>query len=480
MRTDRTTGLPCLFPAPTLVRAELSESLCIQGAPGTGKTAVGLHRAAYLLYSFRNQLSRSGVLVVGPNDSFLGYIGDVLPALGEIDARSETLETLLGKETGHPVRADDPAEVAVLKGDPRLAEVLRRAVWQHLREPTETLVVPRGAHQWRVPAYRIAEAMAELRQRGVRYESGRELLAQKLAHLVLLRMEAAGDSPDDRVQGAVARSRPVKEYCGRIWPALRADQLVLRLLTDPSLRAAAAEGVLSEDEQSLLRLGKSARTPKAARFSLADLALIDEAGDLLRRTGSLGHVILDEAQDLSPMQLRVVGRRMTTGSVTLLGDLAQATTPWASRSWPEALAHLGKPETAVSELVAGFRVPGSVIDFAARLLPVIAPGLTPPHSVRRARGELVLREVAPLDGLVAAVRELNAREGTIGVILPDALVADARKMLGGPVFGISCWGPTTASPPTSSWRRPVWRRGWSLIAWSCWSRQRWWPARRIG
>jgi DNA helicase IV len=125
---------------------------------------------------------------------------------------------------------------------------------------------------------------------------------------------------------------------------------------------------------------------------LADVILIDEAADLVHRTPSLGHVIVDEAQDLSPMMLRAVGRRASTGSVTVLGDLAQATTsrgrpdPGANR-WP----HLGHPDALVSELVAGFRVPGAVIDFAARLLPTIAPGLTPPHSVRRHRGELQLQ-----------------------------------------------------------------------------------------
>ncbi len=136
---------------------------------------------------------------------------------------------------------------------------------------------------------------------------------------------------------------------------------------------------------------------KAARWSLADVILIDEAADLLARTPSLGHVIVDEAQDLSPMQLRAVGRRASTGSVTVLGDLAQATTPWATRSWTESLSHLGHAEAEISELVAGFRVPGAVIDFAARLLPEIAPALTPPHSVRRHRGELDLRrERTPL------------------------------------------------------------------------------------
>ncbi len=115
--------------------------------------------------------------------------------------------------------------------------------------------------------------------------------------------------------------------------------------------------------------------------------------------------------------------------MTVLGDLAQATTPWASRSWPESLRHLGKADAELTELVAGFRVPGAVIDYAARLLPTIAPGLTPPHSVRRGRGELELRAVDPLGGLPGAVGELDEREGTIGVILPDALVRDARRVL---------------------------------------------------
>src|SRR5690349_18339780 len=141
----------------------------------------------------------------------------------------------------------------------------------------------------------------------------------------------------------------------------------------------------------MLLWDKPARTKGSAKWSSADMALLDEADDVLRRVPSLGHVILDEAQDLSPMQLRAVGRRASTGSVTVLGDLAQATTPWATRSWQESLAHLGQADAAIEELVAGFRVPGAVIDFAARLLPHIAPALTPPHSVRRHRGELDLR-----------------------------------------------------------------------------------------
>ena len=406
-----------------IVRAPLEQSVVVQGAPGTGKTAVGLHRAAYLLYAHREQLSRSGVMVVGPNASFLSYIGDVLPALGEIDAAQETLESLVTRSAGRPVAGRDAAASAVLKGDPRMAEVLRRAVWDSVAEPTETLVVPRGSSQWRIPAHRCAAVIDELRGRGVRYAAGREMLAQRLAHQVLLRMEAAGESPDDRVQNAVARSRPVKAYVDAHWPALDAVKLVFRLVSDPDFLARHADGVLDADErhQVLIPRGRGVRTPRSAaawRPSLADLVLIDEAADLLNRTPSLGHVILDEAQDLSAMGLRALGRRASTGSVTVLGDLAQATTAYATTSWADSLEHLGKPASTITELVAGFRVPRSVIEFAARLLPSIAPSLTPPHSVRRSAGDLRIVAGGP-DVLATAAAAALRREGTVGVIVAD-------------------------------------------------------------
>jgi DNA helicase IV len=170
----------------------------------------------------------------------------------------------------------------------------------------------------------------------------------------------------------------------------------------------------------------------SARWSLADAVLIDEAADLVVRTPSLGHVVADEAQDLSPMMLRAVGRRCSTGSTTVLGDLAQATTPWASRSWDEALRHLGKPDAHVEQLTRGFRVPGEVIEYAARLLPVIAPGLEPPTSVRRARGDLLVRRrdwVSEPQQLVRVVTAALARVGSVGLILPEAVVATAVAAL---------------------------------------------------
>jgi DNA helicase IV len=414
----------------SIVRAGLSQSLCVQGAPGTGKTAIGLHRAAYLLYAFREQLARSGVLVVGPNDSFLSYIADVLPALGEIDAAQTTVTSLVCQANGVTVRGFDTVPAALIKGDARMAEVLHRAVWSHLGTATAPLVVPRGAYQWRVGAHLTAEVVEELRQRGVRYEAGRAMLPQRLAHQVLLRMEAGGDSPDDRVQDAVARSKPVRAYADALWPTLDPVKLIMKLLTDAEFLAAAADGILSPEEQQLIMMRKPPRSAAAARWTLADVILIDEVADLLQRTPSRGHVIVDEAQDLSPMMLRAVGRRATTGSVTVLGDLAQATTPWATRSWRESLAHLGHPDAAISELSVGFRVPGAVIDFAARLLPQIAPALRPPHSVRRHRGELDVRPSMRIDDeLVEAIRQTMRNEGTVGVIVAEAAVPHVRKLL---------------------------------------------------
>jgi DNA helicase IV len=407
-----------------IVRSELSRTICVQGAPGTGKTAVGLHRAAYLLYAHREQLTRQGVLVIGPNASFLRYIGDILPALGEIDARQTTIEALAAEtlRTLDPrasVSGVDDAAVATLKGDPRMAAVLRRAVWRHVSPPSDGLLVPRGSRRWRVPAYEVQEVVEALTRRGVRYAAARAMLPQSLAHRVLVKMELAGESPDDRVQDAVARSGPVKELAKTVWPPVVPARLIWRLLSDAEFLASVADGILDAAEQAALLWKKPARSPTSTRWSVADTVLLDEAQDLVDRTPSVAHIVVDEAQDLSPMMLRALARRSATGSMTVLGDLAQATTPWASRSWDEALVHLGKPDAHIEELSRGFRVPADVIEYAARLLPHIAPGLTPPTSVRRARGDLRIVAGASVGDLV---RELVESEGSVGLIAVDARI----------------------------------------------------------
>jgi DNA helicase IV len=268
------------------------------------------------------------------------------------------------------------------------------------------------------------------------------MLPQSLAHRILVKMELAGDSPDDRVQDAVARSKPVKDYVKELWPAVDPARLLWRLLAEPDFLAAAADGILEPDEQAALLWPKPPRSAGTARWSLADAVLLDEAADLVDRTPSLAHIVADEAQDLSPMMLRALARRSSTGSLTVLGDLAQATTPWATRTWAEALGHLGKPDAHVEELTRGFRVPADVIEYAARLLPEIAPGLTPPTSVRRARGDLaVVRATGGLAAeVVAQVRTAVEREGSIGLIAPDALVGELGAALTAAGLGFALLG----------------------------------------
>ncbi|MGW2325483.1 HelD family protein [Streptomyces sp. NPDC001700] len=407
-----------------IVRAGIGGTVCVQGAPGTGKTAVGLHRVAYLLYAHRERLARSGTLVIGPNRSFLHYIEQVLPALGELQVAQATVEDLVARPaTGVEVRGADSADVARIKGDARMAEVLRRALRSHVTPPTEPCVVVRGSRRWRVPAYEIEETVAELLARDIRYGAARDALPQRIAHAVLVRMEQAGEAPDDRVQDAVARNPAVKAAVKAIWPPVDPAKLVLRLLSDADFLAAHADGVLDADEQKTLLWTKPPRSVKSAKWSPQDAVLVDEATDLIERTHSLGHVVLDEAQDLSPMQYRAVGRRCTTGSATILGDLAQGTTPWATSSWHEALTHLGKPGSTVEELTQGFRVPREVIAYASRLLPAIAPGLSEATSIREAAGDFAVRAVNPADldaAVITACHEALSHEGSIGLIAAEA------------------------------------------------------------
>ncbi|WP_307794141.1 HelD family protein, partial [Actinacidiphila bryophytorum] len=402
-----------------IVRAGVAGTVCVQGAPGTGKTAVGLHRVAYLLYAHRERLARTGTLVIGPNASFLQYIEQVLPALGELQVKQATVDDLVAHV---PLRGTDSAATAMIKGDARMAEVLRRAVRSGIRMPTEPVMVVRGSRRWRVPAYELEEIVRELAERDIRYGAAHDALPQRIAHAVLVQMERAGEAPDDRVQDAVARNSAVKAAVKACWPPVDPAKLVLRLLSDPEFLAASADGLLDADEQKLLLWEKPARGLASAKWSPADAVLIDEARDLVQRTASLGHVVLDEAQDLSPMQYRAVGRRCSTGSATVLGDIAQGTTPWATGSWAEALRHLGKPDARVEELTRGFRVPREVIAYASRLLPEIAPDLAPATSVREAGGDFAVRAVAPESrdhAVVAACREALRHEGSIGLIAAE-------------------------------------------------------------
>ncbi|MGY1768236.1 HelD family protein [Geodermatophilus sp. SYSU D00779] len=414
-----------------IVRAPLAESICVQGAPGTGKTAVGLHRAAYLLYTHGGQLARTGVLVVGPNRAFLRYIEQVLPTLGEVDVEQTTVAELTARV---PVRGVDAPEVAVLKGDARLAEVLHRALWGSIAKPADDVQVPLAGRRRRVPVERLKRHVDDLRRRGragedqqvLHHAAGRERLAMLLAEDARRQAEAAGGSPTDAETRRAARSAEVRAFCDAVWPAWDAAELVHALLTDPAVLARAARGVLDDAEQALLL--RPAGPVRSAPWTEADAVLVDEVAGLLERTAGYGHVVVDEAQDLSPMQCRAIARRLAAGSLTVLGDLAQATSPWSAADWGRTLAGLGRPDTAVRPLTRGYRVPGEVLDYANRLLPAIAPGLPAATAVRRGAGSLRIRADGPLPEVV---RELAATPGSTGVVCADAAVPEVAGALVG-------------------------------------------------
>jgi hypothetical protein len=412
-----------------IVRAAVEQTVCVQGAPGTGKTAVGLHRVAYLLYAYAERLSRGGVLVIGPNRAFLAYIRHVLPALGELNVAQQSVTDLLASV---PVRGADPEQAALIKGDARMAEVLRRALWAQVAEPAESILLPRGSRRWRVSASEIGDLVSELHERGVRYGTGRDMLAHRIAHVILTKMEAAGESCDDRTHDAVRRTRQVRAAVDAIWPKPDPVRLVFRLLSNPALLGQAAGGLLEAAEQAAITWAAPPRGPGSARWSPADAVLIDEARDLIERTPSLSHVVIDEAQDLSPMECRAIGRRCATGSATVLGDLAQGTTPWAAASWPELLGHLGKDEAQLRVLDTGYRVPRQILDFASQLLDQIAPGLGAARSVRQDAGALQVTRVEPGElagALIAAGTDALGRPGSAAVIAADADLAGLAAML---------------------------------------------------
>jgi DNA helicase IV len=396
-----------------LVRADLDHSLCVQGGPGTGKTAVGLHRAAYLLYAHRLRLKRTGVLVVGPNPAFLQYISAVLPALGEVDVHQRTLEGVLARQ---PPGADDSAEAALVKHDPRMAAVLSRALSDRIGTPTESITVPDGSYRLRVPVTALAHELHLVRSQPLPYGLGRERFRARIVALLQRQLEHRAEQPGQKWLERTGRARPVMAVLDRCWPKVRPEELLATLFSDATALARAADGLLTPAEQSALRWPRPPRSFRGAHWSAADLVLLDEIAGLIDHPAGYGHIVVDEAQDLSPMECRALARRSRHGSLTVLGDLAQGTTPWAAAHWPGQLAHLGRPGAPVAALTAGFRVPGVVLAFANRLLPGLDVAAPATHSVRT-DGVLDVRRCTDLaSALIERVHAALTGEGSIAVI----------------------------------------------------------------
>ncbi|GAA1565192.1 AAA family ATPase [Kribbella karoonensis] len=423
----------------TLVRTDLDVSVCVQGAPGTGKTAVGLHRAAYLLYAHRARLQRNGVLVLGPNQAFLHYISAVLPTLGEVDVEQTTIERLLDRE----VRATDDPAAAAVKHDARMAGVLREAVYRRIGRPEQAVVVTDESYKWRVNQHEFAEMVAETRADATTYLTGRERVIARIVAALQRQAEARGQNCNGVWLRRMARA--VTPYVETVWPLLKADEVLASLLSDPR----EAAGLTPEERQAIA--WPRPRKAKSARWTAADAVLLDELGALLERGPTYGQVIVDEAQDLSPMQCRAIARRSGHNSITVLGDLAQGTTPWAATDWREQLIHLGKPDAKIVALSTGYRVPATVVELANRLLGALAMDVPPTRSFR-SDGELTITRADDLaTGCVAAVRRALTQEGSIGVIAADHQLpafADALKAADIDVSSADGDGRVTAVPAT--------------------------------
>jgi DNA helicase IV len=389
--------------------------LVVQGGPGTGKTAVGLHRASFLLYAHREELRR--VLVVGPNPTFMDYVSHVLPTLGEESVEQRAVGELV---EGIEVTRADPLDVQRLKADVRMAEVVRRAVEARVEPRPEELSLRLDGALIRVREEEVAQLVEEARA-----ERGLSAAARELFRMNVLRRfyrhygDRLGGSAFlafDEIERALRREGRLTRFLDHVWPAPGPEQVVRHALSSRDRLAAVADGILGDDEQALL-----ARARRG--WSDADLPLLDEARALLLGAPRpFGHVIVDEAQDLTPMQLRMIGRR-GAGSFTILGDIAQATGPVPYDGWGELLPYLpGGLEATVEELRHAYRVPREIMALALPLLERIAPGTEPPlaYRVGAAPPRILHREPVLARAFDEAAR-LAGEEGLLAVIVPPSL-----------------------------------------------------------
>src|SRR5581483_4443140 len=322
-----------------LITADPEGALVVQGGPGTGKTAVGLHRASWLLFTHREQLRR--VLVVGPNPTFMDYVSHVLPALGEEAVEQRAVSELLD---GILVEREDAADVAALKADTRLAQVVERAVELAVQPAPEELVLYVDGHFVSVRERVARELLDEVLESRAPLALARERFRMAVLRRFYERygelLEDLAFRSFDEIERALQRKGFLTKYLERSLPLPKADKLVARLLTSPAALAEAADGILEPGEQKLLLRDRPKRAAEL-RWSVHDLPLVDVARTLIDGPPrAYGHVIVDEAQDLSPMQLLCVSRRAVDGSLTILGDVAQATGPVVYRRWQELEPYL--------------------------------------------------------------------------------------------------------------------------------------------
>ena len=423
-----------------IIRAPLSGVHAVQGGPGTGKTVVALHRAAYLLYTHRFPLEGQGVLVLGPNRLFLAYIEQVLPSLGEAGVQMATLGDVVGG-----VRVDDrreQAEVGRLKGDLRMVRFVSKAVRTRQRPMRADLRIGHGL-QWLVlPAEESQRIVDQARRRYRTHNAARKFVEAEFYEALVA--SGRGDLDPEALRERLRGELSVREALEWMWPVLTPAQLLNDLLGSRALIRSADPSLTTEQVDALYR--ERVTQPDDLLWTASDAPLLDEARAVLgARPGrrdedtvrTYGHIVIDEVQDLSPMDLRMLDRRSLNGSMTVVGDIAQATGAWAHDNWEGILRHLPNRRPPVRhELTVGYRIPGPLMDVAARVLAVAAPDLAPPRSVR-GDGDpprfvaLTGEQAEKLDGLAEVVRsELEAvGAGNLAVVTTDSQAADVEDAL---------------------------------------------------
>ncbi|GAA1004235.1 DNA helicase [Acrocarpospora pleiomorpha] len=485
-----------------IIRSDLNGVLVVQGGPGTGKTVVALHRAAYLLYTYRERLERRGVLILGPNLTFLRYIEQVLPSLGETDVLLSTVAELYPGVTAR--RAERP-EAAAFKGAARMAEVVARAVQDRQRMPRQTVEIRLDKFTLKLDRQTCDVARSRAVKSRRPHNAARSVFVRQLLNALtkqaarhlgrgMLNDEDFADLRED-----LRTEEPVRAALNRLWPYLTPQQLLIGLFTSRERMAYA--GLTPAEADLLLR-----EPPRAGEgwWSEADVPLLDEAAELLGdidesvlraarraeeereqqlayarevleltgmadimdaerfaerqqaeetylttaeraakdRTWAFGHVIVDEAQELSAMAWRLVMRRCPTRSMTVVGDIAQTGSTAGALSWANVLDPYAAGRWREARLSVNYRTPVELMAVAADVLTLVDPALKAPESVRESGERPWALHVADLAGLPAIVAEHQVRDGKLAVLVPEAL----RIELPGAATGA---GPAALEAPVS-------------------------------
>jgi DNA helicase IV len=432
-----------------IIRSPQPGVLVVQGGPGTGKTVVALHRAAYLLYTYRFPLEDQGVLVIGPNRVFLRYIERVLPSLGEAGVEQVVLADLVPdvRWARFGVDPGDSPLAARVKGDDRMSAVIDKAVRDRERPLREELRVPFRTGFVRLTVDESARIVKAARRRYRRHNGARRFVENE----VFAAMAASwrGESVTARELRQAIRLLPdVRSALERMWPVLTPAELLHDLFGSPALLRMAASAEFSPAEVEALYRPRAADI-RDARWTAADVALLDDArevlGPRLGRGGKIaevdeirtyGHIVVDEVQDLTPMQLKMAARRSLNGSLTVVGDLAQATGPLAPDDWDDVLAFLPdrKPARVVG-LSVGYRIPAQIMELADRVMAAATPQLRSPRAVRVGEASPAIVSVAGNGDFAAAVAEATAKmaaelpAGNVAVVVADSMADEISTFL---------------------------------------------------